>query len=70
MNVHRDSQWKQIKLKLKTDNLCCPRIGPGYIKDGDTYNESRHFCIQSNIVSIDLFRQEETIATAAAIARD
>ena len=21
-------------MKLKTDNLCCPRIGPGYIKDG------------------------------------
>ena len=26
--------------KLKTDNLCCPRIGQGYIKDGNTYDES------------------------------
>ena len=30
----------KVKVQLKTDNLCCPRIGPAYIKDGDTYNES------------------------------
>ncbi len=23
------------KGELKTDNLCCPRIGAGYIKNGD-----------------------------------
>ncbi len=40
---------------MKIEDLCCPRIGPGYIKDGDKHN---------------LFPQtmfpEETIAAAAA----
>ena len=26
--------------ELKRDNLCCPRIGPRYIKNGDKYNKS------------------------------
>ena len=24
-------------MKLKTDNLSCPKIGPGYIKDGEKH---------------------------------
>ena len=28
----------KLKKKLKTDNYCCPRIRPGYIKDGDNHN--------------------------------
>ncbi len=27
----------KTKMKLKTDNLCCPKIGPGYIQDGDKH---------------------------------
>ncbi len=29
--------------RLKTDNLCCPRIGLGYIKNG-----RRYICFQEN----------------------
>ncbi len=35
MTLTVDRKWTENSFELKTDNLHCPRIGPGYIKDGD-----------------------------------
>ncbi len=69
---------KGLQSKLKTDNLCSPRIGPGYIKNCDTYNK---VCLPNSRVSSKfwnfkgifehscaVFREEETIAATAAAA--
>ena len=56
MGVKRWQLQKAKQSQLNTDNLCCPRIGPGCIKGGE-----KHSC--------DLF-QEEPIAAIAAIAAD
>ncbi len=36
----RESGALYFKHELKTENICCPRIGPCYIKDGE-----KHRCI-------------------------
>ena len=36
---------KRFQYKLKTDNLCCPTIGPGYIKDGEKHYYLARACL-------------------------
>ncbi len=48
--------FNEYDKKLKTDNLCCPRIGLGYIKKAT-----------DALIIIEISRDEETIA---AVARD
>ncbi len=52
--------------KLKTDNLCCPRIGRRYVKDGDK------IIVIYFLMVAPLFREGQTTAAdaAAAIARN
>ena len=55
--------------KLKTDNLCCPRIGPGCIKVGEKHNCDLLCDWQLQFVPLNSF-QEGPIAAIAAIAVD
>ncbi len=55
------TESESTKYQLKTDNLCCPRIGPGYIRAGATRSQRN---------PSTMFWEEEIIAVEAAIARD